>query len=349
MKTRWIVILSILAVLVVVRIAAPGFIRNRANQKLENLNGYQGIVDDVDLVLLKGTVIIDSVYFVKTDAAFEDPFMAVGEVEVMIDWNTLFRYGRLMSIVTVNDAEINLLVAWADKDQNKKISQDGKGVDWFETFRQLSPIKFNRIEVNESTVVYRDLTRDPVISTYVDHIEIRGNNLQNPEKLEQKFPGEISISAVTEGGGTVYVTTAINLLKKPMDLDLKMVVESMDLVQMNDFMRVYTGLDFESGVFSLYSDIKVVNGKIDGYVKPVIENLSLFSWANENEPFLDRVWEAVAGAVSKFFVNKREDQLATVVPLSGSIEDPDADILATLWNLFKNAFIGAFSMEISRE
>ena len=49
---------------------------------------------------------------------------------------------------------------------------------------------------------------------------------------------------------------------------------------------------------------------------------------------------------AKILENKQEDQVATQIPLRGEIESPDIDILTTIVNLMRNAFVAAFSRSL---
>ena len=46
---------------------------------------------------------------------------------------------------------------------------------------------------------------------------------------------------------------------------------------------------------------------------------------------------------AKILENKQEDQVATQIPLRGELTDPDVDLVTTIVNLLRNAFVAAFS------
>ena len=53
--------------------------------------------------------------------------------------------------------------------------------------------------------------------------------------------------------------------------------------------------------------------------------------------------EAGIGLVSMIFKNYSKDQVATKIPVSGSFEDPEANIWRTVMNALQNAFIEAIN------
>lgn len=348
MKKRWIIVLSILGLLIILRLIAPHFLLKMANKRLNKVEGYKGVVENVKLRLYKGAYIIDSTYFMKETGEFEEPFMAAEEVEIMIDWDVLFRHGELVALIIVNNAEMNFAVR-EDDETGEKVKQFGTGVKWLQHFKKMSPLKFNRLIVKSSRINYMDYTTGPITSAYAYNIRIEATNLQNVKGKEEALPGDMTMSATTLGGGIIDLSSRVNFVKKPMDLNINLVLESMDIVDWNDFMKVHTNLDFESGIFNLYSEIKVENGRVNGYVKPLIDNVSLLNWEQEKGGFFDKAWEAIAGAVTEIFENQEEDQIASRVPISGEVKGTDADVMQGVWNIFKNAFVEAFDKGLEGE
>jgi hypothetical protein len=53
-------------------------------------------------------------------------------------------------------------------------------------------------------------------------------------------------------------------------------------------------------------------------------------------------WEAIVGAAAEILKNQPHDQVATLIPMSGDVTNPNQDILATIGNVLRNAFIRAY-------
>ena len=73
-------------------------------------------------------------------------------------------------------------------------------------------------------------------------------------------------------------------------------------------------------------------------------DLKIVDW-KEDKKGIQIIWEAIVGAVTEVFENQPQDQFATKVPLEGNLNDPDAGILPTIWNVFSNAFVDAFKKQ----
>jgi hypothetical protein len=73
--------------------------------------------------------------------------------------------------------------------------------------------------------------------------------------------------------------------------------------------------------------------------------MSIFNPAKEDNP-ITAVWEAILEGVTRIVRNYSKDRFGTKVPFSGTFEHPNPEILTTISNAFRNAFIKAFSGEL---
>jgi hypothetical protein len=111
---------------------------------------------------------------------------------------------------------------------------------------------------------------------------------------------------------------------------------------MNDLLRAHAKVDVLSGVFSVYSEIRVKNGRVQGYVKPLFHDLDVYSAAQDEEKSFGRkLKEKAAEVIGKVLQNRPRDEVATVVPISGPLKNPKASTWETLVGLIRNAFIEA--------
>lgn len=134
------------------------------------------------------------------------------------------------------------------------------------------------------------------------------------------------------------------------DFDLNVAIEGASLPAMNDLLRAYGKLDVVKGTFSIYSEIKVQNGRIDGYVKPLVKDVDVYSSKQDKKkPILKKLYEKVVGGLSHILENRPRDEVATVVDISGPIEDPDASTWEVIVRLVSNAFVKAILPGFERE
>lgn len=103
----------------------------------------------------------------------------------------------------------------------------------------------------------------------------------------------------------------------------------------------YAAVDVESGVFQMYAELAAAEGRFTGYVKPLFRNLRVLDLERDGKNPMQLLWEALVAGVTELLTNHSEDQLGTSIPLSGTFDDPKADILSTIGGILKNAFIKA--------
>jgi F0F1-type ATP synthase beta subunit len=126
------------------------------------------------------------------------------------------------------------------------------------------------------------------------------------------------------------------------DFELDARIDNVDMRAMNDLLRAHGKFDVASGVFSVYSEMRVRNGRIDGYVKPLFRDLVAYdSTQDEDKPFGQKMKEKVINVVGKVLKNRQREEVATVVPVSGPLQNPKAGTMETVLKLVENAFIKA--------
>ena len=339
MSKKWIWISVIIVFIVAVRIALPFIIESYVNKTLDNLEGYTGSVQDIDLNLYRGAYVIDSFDIRKTGDSIPVPFVSVAKTDISLHWNALLN-GALVGEVILKHPKIN----FANDKGNSK--QDGSGADWTKTLNELIPVKINRFEVINGKISYKDFSTSPQIDVFVEDLNLLATNLTNIKSKNDTLPSTLEASGTSIGGGHLDVTAGMNAMKEVPDLDLNLEFENVQMPALNDFVRAYTNTDVEKGVFNLYTEIVIKDAQLTGYVKPVLEDLKIVAWNESEGNFIQKSWEALVGAVTELFENQAKDQLATRVPLEGNLNDPDVGVWPTVWNVFKNAFVNAFSKQV---
>jgi hypothetical protein len=73
----------------------------------------------------------------------------------------------------------------------------------------------------------------------------------------------------------------------------------------------------------------------------MMQGLEVLDLEDEEDGPLKLMWEALVAGVSEILENQPKEQVATRIPIEGSIEGPDADIWPTVGNLLRNAFLEA--------
>ena len=119
----------------------------------------------------------------------------------------------------------------------------------------------------------------------------------------------------------------------------------LDVTKINDLALAYGKFDFKRGWFDLVIEADSKEGLLTGYVKPLFRNLKVFSVSQDvkEDNILEFFWQALVGATTSVLKNHSRDQFGTLIPFSAdSSYATTPDIMATIGNILRNAFVRAY-------
>ena len=152
------------------------------------------------------------------------------------------------------------------------------------------------------------------------------------------------------GSGSTQIEFAFRPETKGPDFNFTVRIENTDMRTMNDLFRAYGNFDVAGGVFSLYSEIKVRQGKIEGYVKPLFRDMDVYDERQDREKSVFRkLYEGLVGGIAGLLENRPREEVATETSISGDIESPQASTWETVLRLIQNAFFKAILPGFERE
>lgn len=343
MRKKRTVLLVILGLILLARILLPYFLERYVNQVLNDIPGYTGFVEDIDLALYRGAYIIEGLHLQKVDAELSTPFLIIPKSDISIEWKALFK-GKIVSEIFLYDPEINYIY----EDQQKKTSEgSSEVVDWRQALVDLVPIDINFLEITNGKFSYVEFSEDPQIDLVLEHIVLRATNLRNVIRKNGPLPSDIHATAVSFGGGSVLLNGKLDMMKTIPDVDLEFSLQKADVTALNETLRKFVGVDFARGTFELYAEVAIADGYLKGYIKPMFIDTELIG--EEDSGFLEKAWEGFVGVFKFLLKNQSTDTLATKTPFEGDLNDIDTGLTATILNIFKNAWFNAFSPQVGED
>jgi hypothetical protein len=337
------IVLIILAV-IVVRLALPGIVKNYVNKKLNELPGYTGHVDDIDIHLFRGAYVIHNLLLRKKSDPEKYPFLQIGQADLSLEWHSLFK-GRLVGKVLLNQPDINILTT-------EEISKEPSRDSWTKTVKALMPITINRLQVNDGKFAYLDLNKQHPTNLHIDRMQLTALNLANVQKTADPLPSQVSLSGISIGNGHLKLDMKVNVLKDIPDFDMGMQLTGANLLSLNGFFEANAKMDVERGSIDIFSKLKLKDGEMDGYVKPFIKDLKVLDVKKDIKKkggALRVVKKAVVSLFAKAVTNPKTKKIATVIPVKGNVKDPKTSGWATFVGVLKNAFIHAFHESLTNE
>jgi hypothetical protein len=200
-------------------------------------------------------------------------------------------------------------------------------------------LRAREVRVIHSTVGFVNRAVNPAYRAFVSDLNLRISNFST------HAADGASVAQLTGkfmGSGDADARATFRPDKQGPDFDLKVSLENTDLRTMNDMLRAYGKFDVAAGTFSLFSEIRVKNRYIEGYVKPLFGGLDVYDPAQDRDKSLVRkLYEKAVEGVSKVLKNAPREEVATVATISGPIDTAQANTLEVIVKIIQNAFFKA--------
>ncbi|MGH8204444.1 MAG: DUF748 domain-containing protein [Steroidobacteraceae bacterium] len=338
---KWLWAVLVVAVfLVAAHAALPHVVEDQVNRRLMALESYDGHVEDVDLALWRGAYRLDGVRIVKTGSRQPVPFFSAERIDFSVEWRSLLR-GRLVAECVLSAPKVNLVRA-----ESEARSQLGQGVDWAGQLDDSFPFRFNTIEVHDGAATFRAPgieSDDALTATNIDGEITNMTNVVDSGK--ETFAGFAATAEVLESGSAKIAGSANPLAKTP-TFDVNLTVKGVQLPQVNPWLREYIKADAESGSFELYTELAAAGGRFEGYAKPIMREVNIYSSAEPESNPLKRLWEGLVDFAAEVFEDEDTGQVAARIPFSGTIKNPEAGLFETIMSVVHNAFVSAFARSL---
>ncbi|MFC5412176.1 DUF748 domain-containing protein [Larkinella bovis] len=342
MKRSTKIILAIVVLLIVARLLLPYFVLRYVNKLMADMGSYTGHVEDVDIALIRGSYQIEDLRIRKINGKIKEPFLYVPKIDLSVEWKSLFK-GALVGEVECYQPELNFAFS-----NNEQASQTGKELDWTKLVKDLLPIQINRFAAYNGKVDLVNLFEATKTDLSLEKFNVDIHNIRNVEDKQSKLPSPVTASGDVPGwGGTMKFEAGMNLLKQIPDFNYNLSFDNLQLVKLNDLARKYGNIDFEQGTISVISEMAMYDGRFVGYFKPLTKGMKIFKLKEpEDHRTVGRFFtELLAEGGSEILENQKRDQVATRIPLRGTVENTETEIWPIIIGVLRNAYVEAFTKE----
>ncbi len=310
---------SILLILIIVRLITPLFVKKYLNDYLaHSIENYSGHVEDFNLSLWRGACQIEKYNLKKTSSKKNNPFIEVERIDISILWGALFR-GKLLFDMNVAGPKINFVDS-----KRKENKQLGKDFNW----KDLLTIPFNveSLRVTKGEIhFYNNETKDP-INIFLKNIEVRANNIYNLMKKDVNLFSDYEVAAIAQNHAKLYSKGNFNVLVEPPAFYVLITFEKLKLTQINNFLKVYGPIDVTRGEFYLYVELTSKQGKLYGYLKPIIKNMKVRAGGKgRDDSFENYGFGAAITMLNDTLKNRDTAVVSAIIPLTGNLNDLQMD------------------------
>ena len=200
-------------------------------------------------------------------------------------------------------------------------------------------VRLRELRIANSDLGVIDRAAKPEYRVFLSSTDATVTNLSNQAAEGRSV---VKVRGKFVGSGDTLVTGSFKANPKGPDFDADIRIENTDMTKMNPLLRAHGGFDVVSGVFSFYSEIKLKDGYVNGYVKPLFKDLVAYSADQDRDKSLmQKVKERIVNVVGKVMKNQPRKEVATKVDISGPVENPQYSTLQIISRIVQNTFFKA--------
>jgi len=342
-RRRWRILGIVLLVLIILgtvaRAVLPWMVHDYVNRTLDRNPLYKGTIGKVQIHLWRGAYSIHEVKISKVTGNVPVPFFSAPRVDFALEWDAL-AHRRVVGRVLMQQPELNFVDAPSEGE-----SQTGGGGAWLQMIRDLFPFRINRAIVADGSVHFRAFQTVKPVDVYLSHVDATIDNLGNIRDQTNPLVATVQARALAMEQARLDFKMTLDPFSYRPTFHFAMRLLGLDVTKINDLALAYGRFDFKRGWFDLVVEADAKEGQLAGYVKPLFRDLKVFSLTKDLEGgnVIQAFWQALVGAVTSLLKNQPRDQFGTLIPFTGDLSrTTNADILATIGNMLRNAFVRAY-------
>ncbi len=332
-----------LVLLICFRLALPTLVERYVNRQLQNLDSYTGHVDKIHIALWRGAYAIENIVIEKKGAAKNEPFLDAERLELAIQWRALW-HGSVVGKAYFHHAQLSFI-----QSEDGSQRQLGNENNWNASLQKLFPFTFNEIRGDNCIVRFRapGIEREQALVLRDIHFSLRNLTNALPADDPNAF-ASFDLQGRALDKGALRIDGKLNTAVEVPTFEVAAELKDVSLPELNPWLDTYASVNAESGQFSVFTEFAAAEGKFKGYVKPVAKEIEVVTPPDKQGNIFNRMWTGLVQLAATIFKNHPHDQLATQIPFSGTIDNPDADVWVTIVNILRNAFVNAFSSSLER-
>jgi hypothetical protein len=258
--------------------------------------------------------------------------------------NGLLEYSPKVTRVDVDNATIDgVNVGYihspvTKRAEARRVKEAGKQIEK-QNNRPAVDLNVRDFDVAHSNFSYTDKTSSPNYRLFINDTNLVLKNLSNHQT---EGPAELTLRGKFMGTGDTSVEGDFLASQQGPAFNLKVAIQNTDITSMNDLLRAYGSFDVAAGQLSVFSQVAIKDGNIDGYVKPMFANLKVYDYQKDKGTgVLHQAKELAIGGASHLFKNSGTRQVATDIDLKGKLTSPDTSTWQAIAQVLRNAFVEA--------
>lgn len=341
-KTTILIAITLLLFLAGLRLALPDLVKDYLNQHLAQMGDYRGQINDVDIALWRGAYSLNEMKIVKVDE-YSVPFFESRAIDFSINWSALLK-GKVVAEVELDAPELHFV------DASNETKQTGAGNDWRDTLQQLIPIRIDELLIHHGEIHFHNFDSNPPVHLVLTELDGQFSNITNKNTDANSNYANFKLTSLILGNARASAEGSLNPLGQFRNFEIKLRVADIDLTKINDLAEAYGNFSFESGQGEFVMDLEANNGTLEGYAKPLFDDVEILDVSEDSEKgVLNVAWESLVAALGQIFRNQPKDRIAAQIQINGSLDRENISSWQAFISILHNAFVDAYEAEFREE
>lgn len=205
------------------------------------------------------------------------------------------------------------------------------------------PVDLESLAIHDATVVFLDPRRPHKPALQIHDVQVLVENFTTDRRLSDGLPTMISARGRIGAEGDVSLFATVNPWSDALDFAGRAQITGLHLEQIAGLVEERADIRPTEGTISVFIEFSVREGQITGTAKLYLSNVEL----KPSDPgFADQLktWFA-SGAIQILSSDVGDDErMATEIPLTGRLIDPNTSLTDALIGVVVNAFIEAIGV-----
>jgi len=335
------VLWSFLLMVVAFAIAIQPLARYATRRTLASISGYVGSFEDAHVSIIPLEYRVTKLKLEPRDRS--RPTLYAQDTVAGLDWKWLLR-GKLRAAASIYKGNLVLR-------ETKGKAGTATIPDLSKIVTQLAPAQLHRVQVRSSefTYIFRNEKdekgkeqqaaegRSTIPKLWIHDVEATIENLATRPEYAEGATTFAMTAVLNKSGKTTLFATA-DPLAKGITFAGQMAIEGFDLKDAYNLVDSKSDIAFGKGTLDLLARFGCKAGKLTGAVQPVIKNAEVKA-AKEDFGTKVKAWAANLGVDLLSDRVPGRNAVSTVVPIEGSLTDPQIQLWPTIFGVFRNAFV----------
>jgi hypothetical protein len=275
------------------------------------------------------------------DGKWEDVRVSVSQTSGRTQATLVMRHPKLRFFYRPEEP------AAAQKGPAKPAVQDGsaakepsKAVP--QALRRMSPFEIDRIEIHAGELVFVDMSKPAKPELWLSDLEVSIENVASRPGMAEWRPVLITASAKVQHSGDLALFVTADPWSDDLNFSGRASIERLATKELYGFLADNAKLQLPNGALDLFVAFTAKDAKVTGGVKAILQNpdvrpvqggvlARMKAWA------VERVLSLTSDRV------KGRNAVATVLPISGDLAAPKAQLWAAIGGVLYNAYVAGVS------